>query len=258
MAEAILSALAMKGALGRENVIVSDPSEVRRQILAERYPVTTTHDNLEVTRKSEVIILAVKPQNLPRVIDEIGGRLSPSQMVISIIAGVKLRKLTEGLKTEKVVRAMPNILAQIGQGVTLWMASETLSQQEKDRVRYILGILGRELSTNNEEELDIATALSGSGPAYAFFFTESLIEASRELGMSESTARILISQTLSGSGQLVIESGLDIGELRRRVTSPGGTTAAALKVFEGENLKGTIKKAIRAAYLRAKELSELA
>lgn len=258
MAEAILSALSRKGALDKENITVSDPSDMRRQILADKYPLTTTASNLEVVGKSEVIILAVKPQNLSPVLAELGGRFNPSQLVISIIAGVKIRKLVEGLGIDKVTRAMPNILAQIGQGVTLWIASQALSQEEKAKVRYILSMLGPELATEDEGELDIATAISGSGPAYAFFFMESLMEAAKALGMSESTAKMLIGQTLSGSGQLVIESSYDIGELRRRVTSPGGTTAAALKVFEEENIKGAIKKAIEAAYKRSKELSELA
>jgi pyrroline-5-carboxylate reductase len=149
---------------------------------------------------------------------------------------------------------MPNTPAQIGRGMTVWTATESVSEKQKTIVRSILGSMGKEIWVDDEGCIDMATAVSGSGPAYVFLFMESLINAAKEIGLSPEKAHELVFQTVTGAALFAAHSGKDLAELRRMVTSPGGTTAEAIKVFEAEGLEGTIKRAVSAAYEKAKQL----
>ena len=254
MGEAMLSAILKKSLSTPVAVSVSDVNQARRQHLAGKYGVYATGSNLEAIRGKEVIVLAIKPQHLVEVLTELKGKLKPSQLVLSIIAGTKTQTLRSGLKHHSIVRAMPNTPAQIGQGITVWTATAEVSKKQKASVASILGAMGREIYVADESYLDMATAVSGSGPAYVFLFMESLAKAAVAIGLPQDIAQELVSQTVLGSASFAQKSEKELSELRRMVTSPGGTTAEALKVFEKGQFGELVKRAVAAAYNRARKL----
>ena len=254
MGEAILSAILRKGLSTPEAVSVSDVSQARRQRLAEEYGVYTSGSNLEALDRGEVIVLAIKPQNLAEVLTELKGKLKPSQLVLSIIAGARTHTLRSGLKHHSIIRAMPNTPAQIGQGITVWTATAEVSEKQKAWAGSILGTMGKEIYVADEKYLDMATAISGSGPAYVFLFMESLAQAAVAIGLPPDMAQELVLQTVLGSASFAQRSGKELAELRRMVTSPGGTTAEAVKVFEEGRLNEQVKRAVAAAYAKARKL----
>lgn len=254
MGEAILSAIIGKDISTPWDVSVSDINEARLKQLKQKYSVNTTTSNLEAVTKGDIIVLAIKPQNLAEVMAEIGGQLKPSQLVLSIIAGTRTQTLRNGLKHHSIVRAMPNTPAQIGQGITVWTASAGVSKKQKSWASAILGAMGREIYATDEEYLDMATAISGSGPAYVFLFMESLTQAAVAIGLPPDMANELVLQTVLGSASFAQRSGKELRELRRMVTSPGGTTAEAVKIFEEGNLNELVKQAVVAAYTKARKL----
>ncbi len=256
MGEAILSAILTEGLSTPEKAFVSDISEARRQYLEQKYGVHVTNDNRLAINDAEITVLAIKPQNLGEVLAELGGQFDPAQLVLSIIAGARTRTLCQGLKHKPLVRVMPNTPAQIGQGMSVWTATAWVSEAQKELVRSILGTLGREIYVADEKYLDMATAVSGSGPAYFFLLVESLIEAAVEIGLPRDTAGQLVLQTMLGSGQLIQKSGKSPAELRRMVTSPGGTTTEALLQFEKGEFGSLVKKAVTAAHNKARELGK--
>ncbi|MES0279227.1 MAG: pyrroline-5-carboxylate reductase, partial [Dehalococcoidales bacterium] len=180
--------------------------------------------------------------------------LKPDQLVLSIIAGKSIASLRQGLKHNAIVRAMPNTPAQIGQGVTVWTATAGVSGQQKEQAAAILRAMGQEIYVADENYLDMATAVSGSGPAYVFLFMEALITAAIDIGLPPDTAKQLVLETVAGSAAFAEKSGKELSELKRMVTSPGGTTAAALEVLDEGRLSELIKKAVAAAHRRAGEL----
>lgn len=254
MGEAIIAAIIEKKLARAGDIRASDLSRERLERLSSEYGINTTSDNLKAVKGSEVIILAVKPQNLATVTAEISGKLKVSQLVISIIAGKSLKILTEGLKHDAIVRAMPNTPAQVGMGMTVWTAAESITEEQKKLAASILGAMGMEILVEDEKYLNMATAVSGSGPAYFFYFMEALTEAAEEIGFSPKMARILVLMTAWGSASYAIKSKNDLSELRTMVTSPGGTTAAAIKALEDGSLNKLVRKAVKAALKRAEEL----
>jgi pyrroline-5-carboxylate reductase len=256
MGEAILSAVLNRSLSTPQAIRVSDAKEERRQHLKQTYGVSVTGSNRDAATKGDIIILAIKPQNLPEVMPELNGQIKTGQLVLSIIAGARIDTLCKGIDHQQVVRVMPNTPAQIGEGISVWTATSEVTEAQKEQARAILGTMGREIFMADEGYLDIATAVSGSGPAYFFLFVECLIEAAVRIGLTEDTAQELVLQTMLGSGQLLKKSGKPPAELRRMVTSPGGTTAAALKQFEDGNFKELVVKAVDAAYQRSKELGK--
>jgi pyrroline-5-carboxylate reductase len=186
--------------------------------------------------------------------DKLGGRLGSDQVVLSIIAGARIDTLSQGLKHGAVARAMPNTPAQIGEGMTVWTATPEVTAEQKGLVGAILGAMGAEIYVDDENYIDMATAVSGSGPAYFFLMVESLIEAAVAIGLSRDVAGRLVVQTMLGSGRLIQQSGVEPAELRRRVTSPGGTTARAIEQLEKGQFAELVKRAVQAAYDRAREL----
>ncbi len=254
MGEVMISAILDKGLSQPQDIRVSDVKDERRHYLKQAYRVAVAGDNRPVAGWGEVVVLAVKPQNLNEVMAELNGQLKSNQLVLSIIAGARIDTLCRRLGHKSVVRAMPNIPAQIGQGVSVWTATAEVSCSQKDLVSSILGSMGWEFYVAGEEYLDMATAVSGSGPAYVFLFVEALIEAAVEIGLPHDMAAELVIQTLLGSGQYLQKSGRAPDELRRMVTSPGGTTAEALARFEAGRFKELVLRAVVAAYEKAQKL----
>jgi len=256
MGEAMLSAILRQQLSTPREIIVSDAAAPRRQYLKEKYGVNVTGDNTAAVKSAEVIVLAVKPQTLPAVLAELKGQIRERRLVLSIVAGARMATLRNGLLHNTIARSMPNTPAQIGLGMTVWTAAPAVSQRQKTTVGKILGALGQQICFTDEKYLDMATAVSGSGPAYLFYFVESFIEAAAAIGFSRKDAKILAMQTINGATQLLAQSGKEAAELRQAVTSPGGTTAAALKTLEEGKFKELITSAVKSAHARAKELGK--
>jgi len=210
--------------------------------------------NRLAAEKSDVVILAIKPQNLAEVMAELAGQLKPSQLALSIIAGAKIDTLCMGLTHRYVVRVMPNTPAQIGEGISVWTATAGVTKRQRGWAGSILGVMGEEIYVADEKYIDMATAVSGSGPAYLFLFVESLVDAAVHIGLPRQTAQELVLQTVLGSGHLIQKSGKEPAELRRMVTSPGGTTAEALLRLEKGGFSELLLQAVSAAYDKAKRL----
>ena len=254
MGEAMLAAILERGLSTPEAIGVGDISEERRQHLRSQYGVIVTKNNREAIHGKDVVVLAIKPQNLAEVMSGLDGFLEPTQLVLSIIAGARINTLCQGLSHRCVVRAMPNTPAQIGAGISAWTATTEVTKEQKGCARAILEAMGREIHFDDEKYLDMATAVSGSGPAYFFLLAESLVDAAVDIGLPRDAAEELVLQTMLGSAQLLLKSGKVPAELRQNVTSRGGTTAYALQVFEEGGFSHLVREAVRAAYNRAKEL----
>ncbi|MCR4394709.1 MAG: pyrroline-5-carboxylate reductase [Dehalococcoidales bacterium] len=254
MAEAMISAILDKNLASPEEIAVSDISVERLKYLSERYRITTTPDNRQVLSDRDCLVLAIKPQTFSIVAAELRGHIQPSLMVISILAGKNINTLSTGLEHRCIVRAMPNTPAQIGEGITIWTATPQVTGEQKLLAASLLGVMGNQIYIEEENFLDMATAVSGSGPAYIFLYIESMIAAAEQLGFAPELARKLVMQTITGSLHLLEKSGRTPEELRRMVTSPGGTTAEALSVFEQGNFKDLIARAVKAAYEKARQL----
>ena len=257
MAEAIISSIILGGLISSEKILVSDPSLVRRDLLSEKYGVAPYSENkkmlVDIGKSSEptLIVIAIKPQQLNQVIEELNGGISEEHVVLSIVAGVKIDTLINSLKHESVIRVMPNTPAQIGKGMSVWTVSDSVSDLYVDIAREILQTLGLEILVDEEKYIDMATALSASGPAYVFMFLEAMIDAGVYIGLSREMSSKLATQTILGSIELVNITGTQPAELRAMVTSPGGTTAEAIFALEEEGFRSAILTAVNAAYKKA-------
>jgi pyrroline-5-carboxylate reductase len=256
MAEAMLSAVLEKGLSARETISVSDIKESRLQYIVQKYGVTVTESNRLALEKGDIVILAVKPQDLTGVMLELNGYFSSSQLVLSIIAGARISTMRRGLNHSRVVRVMPNTPAQIGQGMSIWTATPEVTELQKREVTSLLGTMGKEIYVNDEQYIDMATAVSGSGPAYVFLFIESLVDAAVHIGLPRDIAQELALQTVLGSALFIQQSGKTPNELRRMVTSPGGTTAEAIARFEEGRYSELVMRAVTAAFDKARILGE--
>jgi pyrroline-5-carboxylate reductase len=200
------------------------------------------------------VVLAVKPQNIQEVLVGLKGKLKNNQLILSIAAGVRIKAIVAGTGHRKVVRSMPNTPAQIGLGISGWTATKEVTAAQKKLAQSILGAMGKEIYFADEKYLDMVTAVSGSGPAYIYLFAEALIEGAVELGIKRQDAATLVLQTVLGAAHLLNQSSKTPAELRRDVTSKGGTTERAIEVFEKSGLTNIVVKAVLAACQRAKEL----
>jgi pyrroline-5-carboxylate reductase len=254
MGETMLSAILDKGLSPSQAISVSDIDEARRRHLEHEYSVAVMSNNRLAADKSDVVVLAIKPQNLAEVMAELSGQLKPNQLVLSIIAGARISSLCLGLNHNCVVRAMPNTPAQIGEGISVWTAAADVTEQQKEWASSILETMGNEIYVDDEKYIDMATAVSGSGPAYIFLFVESLIEAAVDIGLPRDMAKELVLKTVLGSGHFIQKSDKPPAELRKMVTSPGGTTEAALHKLSQKGFSSLILQAVIAAYNRAEEL----
>ncbi len=254
MGEAMINSVLAKGVAANEEIIVSDISQLRRDLLAEKYKVRTTPNNLQALAGAEVVVLAVKPQDLRPVLNELAAGLSPKQLVLSIVAGATLSTLCRGLNHSGVVRAMPNMPAQVGEGITIWTATSEVTHGQKELARYLLAALGREIYVDNEKYIDMATAVSGSGPAYVFVIIEALIDAGVHIGLPREIAEKLVVETVLGSVRALQVMAKHPAELRNLVTSPGGTTVEGLLQLEKGGLRSLLLQAVIATYEKAKAL----
>ena len=254
MAESFISGILRENLIGADQIFVSDPIQDRRQYLTTTYKVNCVKDNLDILQQEGKILLAVKPQTLPEVYQELKGKIAPGRSIISIVAGCNSEDLASGLRHQEIIRVMPNTPAQIGKGMLVWTAMQKVSESEKNEISLILKTLGNEYYVEDEKYIDMATALSASGPAYVFMFIQSLIDSGVYLGMPRDMARHLVLQTVMGSTELVIESGKHPSILSDMVTSPGGTTIEALVSMENHGLRAALINGVRAAFDRSVEL----
>jgi pyrroline-5-carboxylate reductase len=253
MGEAIIKSLLARGVAKADDITTSDVSEARRDILKKKYRIKTVANNKDAVKGAEVVALAIKPQELTKVLAELKG-LSAKQMVLSIIAGATIETLEEGLEHSLIVRAMPNMPAQIGEGMTVWTATADVNEKQKDIARSILAAMGKEIYVSSEKYIDMATALSGSGPAYVFLIIEALVDAGVHIGMPRDMAEKLVIQTVLGSTRSLEVMGKHPAELKNMVTSPGGTTSEGLLQLETGGLRSLLLKAVIAAYNKSKAL----
>jgi pyrroline-5-carboxylate reductase len=237
---------------GMKDIVVAEPREERRRELELRYGIKTSASNTGVVSSCDILILAVKPQQMGAVLDEIGGGIDSSKTVVSIAAGITLSYLQSKMKTDKIVRVMPNTPALVQEGMSVMSLCECFTGPEINIVRSILMSVGR-VMTLPEHHMDAVTAVSGSGPAFLALFLEAMIDAGEKMGLSRDDAAQLSVQTALGTTKL-LDTGMSPERLRQMVTSPGGTTAAGLKVFEDRGLKPLVADALLAAQKRAGEL----
>lgn len=256
MGEAMIRGLLSQEIVKPEQIIASDPWQERLSYLQGQYGIHVTVDNTEAAETGQVVVLSIKPQSLDKVMPDVRGHLRRRDLLVSILAGVPIKKLADGTAHASVVRAMPNTPAQIGQGITVWTATQEVSDLHKQQGQAILGSFGEQVFMDDERYLDMATALSGTGPAYVFMVMEAMIDAGVHLGFSRHIATKLVFQTMRGSVDYAAQSGKHVAELRNQVTSPGGTTASALYQLEKGGLRTVLSRGIWAAYERSRELGQ--
>ena len=255
MAEAMIAGLLRKKLAQPENIIVSGPREERSEQLHKKYGIKTSTDNISAASQADVVVLSVKPQRLSEVMKGLKG-IRPDALVLSIIAGANIKKISAGLKHKAIVRSMPNTPGQIGEGITVWASSKEVTEEQQETARAILGALGDEVFVEDESYLDMATALSGSGPAYVFLFTEALIDAGVHMGFPRRISEQLVLKTIKGSVAFYHQAERHPATLRNQVTSPGGTSAEALYYLEKAGFRTAISRAVWAAYQRSLELGK--
>jgi pyrroline-5-carboxylate reductase len=266
MAEAIIAGLLRKQLVKPEQIAGSHPRLARREELYTKYATPMFESNREAvleahphaategTQASSLVIVAVKPQRLNKVLQELKGAIHPDQLVVSIVAGASSKTISGELLHPTIVRAMPNTPAQIGQGMTAWTATAEVSKTQELEVVALLEALGQAMRVENERQIDMATALSATGPTYVFLMMEALVDAGVHLGFSRHVAQELVQQMMLGSVLFAKESQKHPAELRNMVTSPGGTSADAIYQMEKGSLRTVLSKAVWAAYQRAEAL----
>jgi pyrroline-5-carboxylate reductase len=256
MAEAMISGLIRNQLAQAESMLASDPRQERLEELQKQYGIQPFTDNVEAACQADVVILSIKPQALDKVLAEIKTCLKPDVLILSIVAGAPIGKISTGLGRQKIVRSMPNTPAQIGEGMTVWTSAPEVTEDQRKMAKQILGALGEEIYLEEEYFLDMATALSGTGPAYVFMFMEAMVDAGVHLGFSRHIAEKLVAQTVRGSVDYFQrrDDPVHLARLRNQVTSAGGTTAAALYYLEKAGFRTAISRAIWAAYERSREL----
>jgi pyrroline-5-carboxylate reductase len=256
MGEAILRGILRAKLINRSRVVVGEKRAARRNYLRAKYRINIGADNRRLAKDAAIIILSVKPQDINSVLDEIKPVLRTDRLIISICAGVRSGYIERSLgKRIAVIRVMPNMPALIAAGISAIAKGRFAKRKDVDVAGAIFSGLGETILLK-ENRLDAVTALSGSGPAYIFYIAESLIAAGRHLGFSAESARKLALKTVLGSAKLMDISGSNLSVLIKKVASKGGTTEAALKVFEKDKLAQIIAQAVKAAFRRSKQLSQ--
>ncbi len=255
MAEALIKGAVSSQRSAVSSLLVSEPREDRRKYLEQTYGIKTTESNKEVVSSCNVVILAVKPQNMAAVVDEIADLITEDKTIVSIAAGITLSYLQSKLKTKKLIRVMPNTPAIVQEGMSVMSLCECFSDKDIAIVRDIFMSVGKVL-TLPEKYINAVTAVSGSGPAFVALFVEAMIAAGEKMGLSRDNASELAIQTFIGTARL-LDTGMPPEKLREMVTSPGGTTAAGLKIFEEKGFKDIVYDALYAAKKRAEDLSKV-
>lgn len=257
MGAAMIGGLLNRHLIAPEAITASDKHRERLHEVRERFHIHTTHDNQTAARRGQVVVLAVKPQVLPAVFTDLRGSIHPSALVLSIVAGARIDSIRRGLRHKAIVRTMPNTPAQVGEGMTVWTATSEVSPAQREQAVAIIEALGHQLYVEDESFLDMATAVSGTGPSYVFLLMEALIDAAVHLGFSRADARELVVQTVRGSAIFAQKSSVHPAEMRNLVTSPGGTSAEALYQLEKGGFRTVLSKAVLAAYQRSVALGDL-
>lgn len=254
MGEAMIKGMAAQGVIQPGHIVASDPVAARREQMKTQFGVSTSETNVSAVQDADVVVLSVKPQVLPKVMAELKGKIPDTALVLSIVAGVPIASMQAGLAHDRIVRTMPNTPAQIGKGVTVWVATSAVTALQRQQTHAILNALGEQVMVEEEHYLDMATGLSGSGPGYIFLIIESMIDAGVQIGFSRADSLKIVLQTIEGSVALVRSTGLHPAELKNRVTSPAGTTAAGLFELEQSGVRAAIIRAVEAATRRSEEL----
>jgi pyrroline-5-carboxylate reductase len=254
MAEAMIAGLLRANEVAADQIIASHPRPERRNELGSSYGIGTVEDNVSAVQGADVVVLAIKPQMLVRVGRELRGKFSSGQLLISVIAGATTTALANALGHTEIVRSMPNTPAQLGKGMTVWYATPSVTDTQREQARVLLHSLGQQLEVDDEKLVAMATAVSGTGPTYVFLVMEALIDAAVHLGFPRHIAHDLVIETLEGSTLFAKSSGMHPAQLRNMVTSPGGTSAAALHELESGRLRTVLSEAVWAAYRRTEEL----
>ena len=256
MATALISGL-INSDQSASKIIASSPEQEHLEKLSKDFGIKTTNNNLEIVDNSDIVILAVKPNIVQAVIDEIKDVATHKDiLIISIAAGVKIEKIESQLGSSmRVIRAMPNTPASIMEGVTAICANSNVNSNDIENAKLLFECVGK-IAHINEKDIDIFTALIGSGPAYVFYLIESLLDSSKNLHLSEQEKKDLLASMISGAANLVLNSDDSPNVLRKKVTSPGGVTQTAIEEFETEGLKEIISKSMMAAEKKSIELGE--
>lgn len=256
MGLAYAKALVKSEFLSETNLMISDtnPEKIQELQKISRFDVFDRLD--ECVPKADLIFIAVKPYHSEAVLADLKPRMNPDQVVISIMAGVTIKTLQDGLGVRKIVRAMPNLPAQVGKGLTSFTASEEVSRLELSTVQRLLDTTGKSVYLDTENDIDASTGISGSGPAYVFYFMQSMMEAAQKMGFSDYDSKVLVSQTFEGAVELFNQSDLSPVKWMDRVASKGGTTRAALDSMAENNVNELIEEAAYAAFNRAVELGK--
>jgi pyrroline-5-carboxylate reductase len=256
MAEAMIKGLIQRAGVAPDHIVASGPRPERRDELKSRYDIRTTTDNFAAVEGAQIVVLSVKPQILPIVLDQLAGRIPPDALVLSIVAGARMETITSKLRHGALARSMPNTPAQIGMGMTVWTCVPGLTQAQRGQAQAVFGSFGEEVYVDDERYLDMATALSGTGPAYVFIFMEAMVDAGVHMGFSRRVAEQLVYQTVRGSVEYAQQAGRHLATLRNQVTSPGGTSAEALYQIEKGGLRTVMSRAIWAAYQKSRKLGK--
>ena len=256
MAESMIAGLLAKQIVQPGQLLASHPRSDRREGLTERFGITVPSDNREVALASDIVFLTVKPQALWEVMPQLAGSLTPRQVVVSIVAGASIEILEAGLLHNMIIRVMPNTPAQVGAGMMVWAATPQVTEGQRRHVRTVLAALGEELFVEEEKYVDMATALSGTGPTYVFLMMEALIDAGVHMGFPRRIAEQIVLQTVGGSVEFARASRKHMAELRNMVTSPGGTSAEAIYQMEKGGLRTVLSRAVYAAYMRTQTLAD--
>lgn len=256
MAESMIAGVLARGLVPAHGIVGSHPRDDQRRRFVQQHGIEMVESNQEAVAEADIVLLTIKPQVLRSVMHQLAGKLAPEQVVVSVIAGAPIETLHRGLNHDAIVRVMPNTPAQIGQGMSVWCTTPAVTEVQRHNVRSILEALGEEIWVDDEKYVDMATALSGTGPTYVFLMMEALIDAGVHMGFSRRIAEQIVLQTVSGSVAFARDSGKHMAELRNMVTSPGGTSAEAIYQMEKGSLRTVLSKAVYAAYQRTQTLAE--
>jgi len=252
MGEAIIARVLSNGLAKPHDLTACDISLERRDHLAAAYGITTVETPAPAIKGANIALLAVKPQEFAAAARGIA--VKPEQTVMSIMAGVTIASIRAALKHDAIVRAIPNTPAQVGEGMTVWTATDAVSKTARDQVEAILTVLGKEMYVDDEKYVDMATAVSSSGPAYIFLVMEALIDGAVHIGVRRDMAQRMIIQTVLGSARYAEATGKHLADLRNEVTSPGGTTTEGLRALEKAGMRLAFIEAVQAAYEKAQRL----
>lgn len=256
MAETIINCLIKHDVVKAADITVAGPRLDRLKELEEKYHIQSNPDNYLAVHQADVVLLCIKPQKLIEIMEELQNQIPVNALVISIIAGATMDSLIHGLNHKSVVRSMPNTPAQVGEGMTVWTHSVHTTGEQKALAQHILKALGQEIYVEEERYIDMATAVSGTGPAYVFLFLEAMIDSGVHLGLPRRIAEDMVVQTIKGSIGFYEQNTSHPARLRNQVTSPGGTSATALYYLDKMGFRTAISRAIWAAFTRSQELGK--